>query len=311
MVGRRLACRDAADLLGPLKCGWTTYVPLDHLVHEIRWSKRTQVVQPHASGPTELKWSKQESAAMNPPAAPRPAPPTRPHHRPLNNLPGFGAPHWLQAGAVPVTVLVSITSPPGPAPGRRRPGPACVMRAQRDGIHPSSRHARSARRNPPALDPREPTSHNASPDDITDSTPPGRAPGRPRAIRPPGSAGFAPGARWGEGRSSSADDRAINGSSGCVGDGPVRGRPPPGRPDRPSREAPSVTMGLASARGARCRGGAVPSSCSSRPPFGPRCRSGAGRASPGRAGPGLAGPGRADVVGRGYLGRLVDRKSVV
>ena len=115
------------------------------------------------------------------------------------------------------------------------------MRAQRDGIHPSSRHARSARRNPPALDPREPTSHNASPDDITDSTPPGRAPGRPRAIRPPGSAGFAPGARWGEGRSSSADDRAINGSSGCVGDGPVRGRPPPGRPDRPSREAPSVT----------------------------------------------------------------------
>ena len=41
MVGRRLACRDAAALLGPLKCGWTTYVPLDHLVHEIRWSNGT------------------------------------------------------------------------------------------------------------------------------------------------------------------------------------------------------------------------------------------------------------------------------
>ena len=40
MVGRRLACRDAAGLLGPLKCGWTTCVPLDHLVHEIRWSNR-------------------------------------------------------------------------------------------------------------------------------------------------------------------------------------------------------------------------------------------------------------------------------
>ena len=52
MVGRRLACRDAAALLGPLKCGWTTYVPLDHLVHEIRWSNRTQVVQRNLSGPS-------------------------------------------------------------------------------------------------------------------------------------------------------------------------------------------------------------------------------------------------------------------
>ena len=32
MVGRRLACRDALGLLGPLKCGWTTYVPLDHRI---------------------------------------------------------------------------------------------------------------------------------------------------------------------------------------------------------------------------------------------------------------------------------------
>ena len=52
MVGRRLACRDAAGLLGPLACGWTTYVPLDHLVHEIRWSNRTQVVQRNLSGPS-------------------------------------------------------------------------------------------------------------------------------------------------------------------------------------------------------------------------------------------------------------------
>ena len=32
MVGRRLTCRDAAGPLGPLKCGWTTCVPLDHRI---------------------------------------------------------------------------------------------------------------------------------------------------------------------------------------------------------------------------------------------------------------------------------------
>ena len=57
--------------------------------------------------------------------------------------------------------------------GRRGPGPACVMRAQRDAIHPTSRRASPARRNPSALDPRDPTWHNASPGDITETTPPG------------------------------------------------------------------------------------------------------------------------------------------
>ena len=33
-------------------------MPLDHLVHEIRWSNGTQVVQRNASGPTARKWSK-------------------------------------------------------------------------------------------------------------------------------------------------------------------------------------------------------------------------------------------------------------
>ena len=32
MVGQCLACRDAVALLGPLACGWTTYVPLDHRI---------------------------------------------------------------------------------------------------------------------------------------------------------------------------------------------------------------------------------------------------------------------------------------
>ena len=41
-------------------------------------------------------------------------------------------------------------------------GPACVMRAQRNGIHPASRRAGSARHDPPALDPREPTWRNAT-----------------------------------------------------------------------------------------------------------------------------------------------------
>ena len=42
------------------------------------------------------------------------------------------------------------------------PGVACAMRAQRNAIHPTSRHANSARRSPPACDPREPASHNAT-----------------------------------------------------------------------------------------------------------------------------------------------------
>ena len=41
-------------------------------------------------------------------------------------------------------------------------GPACVMRAQRNAIHPASRRAGSARHDPPALDPREPTWRNTT-----------------------------------------------------------------------------------------------------------------------------------------------------
>ena len=57
--------------------------------------------------------------------------------------------------------------------GRRGSGPACVMPGQLNGIHPTSRRASPARRNPSALDPRDPTWHNASPGDITETTPPG------------------------------------------------------------------------------------------------------------------------------------------
>ena len=66
---------------------------------------------------------------------------------------------------------------PGVGRGRRAPSPACVMRAQRNRIHPASRRASPARRNPPALDPRRLTSHNASPGDITKSTSPPPLPG--------------------------------------------------------------------------------------------------------------------------------------
>ena len=55
------------------------------------------------------------------------------------------------------------------------------MRAQRDTVHPTSRRASPARRNPPALDSCEPTWRNASPGDITETTPPGV--GRPRGWR--------------------------------------------------------------------------------------------------------------------------------
>ena len=55
------------------------------------------------------------------------------------------------------------------------------MRAQRDTVHPTSRRASPARRNSPALDSCEPTWRNASPGDITETTPPGV--GRPRGWR--------------------------------------------------------------------------------------------------------------------------------
>ena len=60
------------------------------------------------------------------------------------------------------------------------PSPACAMRARRNEIHLGSRHAGSARQNPPALNPREPASHNAIPGDITKTTPPGAGAGRGR-----------------------------------------------------------------------------------------------------------------------------------
>ena len=47
------------------------------------------------------------------------------------------------------------------------------MRTRRNTIHPTSRHASPARRNPLALDSREPTWRNASPDDITRTPPRG------------------------------------------------------------------------------------------------------------------------------------------
>ena len=73
----------------------------------------------------------------------------------------------------------------------RTPGPACAMRAQRNTVHPASRRASPARRNPPALDPRDPTWRNASPGDITKTTPRGQRPTPPRggALRGQGTAG--------------------------------------------------------------------------------------------------------------------------
>ena len=55
-----------------------------------------------------------------------------------------------------------------------------VMRVQRDRIHPGSRHASSVRQNPPRRDSREPTSHNSSSGDMTNSTPPGAPSGGAR-----------------------------------------------------------------------------------------------------------------------------------
>ena len=86
----------------------------------------------------------------------------------------------------------------GPDPGR--PDPACAMRAQRDAVRLTSRRASPARHNPPELDSREPTWRNASPGDITKTTPPGGgglangAPGPGPHPAPPGSRTQADGA---------------------------------------------------------------------------------------------------------------------
>ena len=97
---------------------------------------------------------------------------------------------------------------------RRGPGPACAMRAQRDAVHPISRRASPARHNPPELDSREPTSRNASPGDITKTTPPGGTRGRRAGSR------AAPG--------SPEEGRAGDGATGTTADDRVRTRPVPG-----------------------------------------------------------------------------------
>ena len=106
----------------------------------------------------------------------------------------------------------------GPDPGR--PGPACAMRAQRDAVHLTSRRASPARHNPPELDSREPTWRNASPGDITKTTPPGagdsrtarRVPGRTRLPR-----GGARGGRRADGQHDRTRPRtAVSGEKGLT-----------------------------------------------------------------------------------------------
>ena len=96
-------------------------------------------------------------------------------------------------------------------PNLRGPGPACAMRAQRDAVRLTSRRASPARHNPPELDSREPTWRNASPGDITKTTPPGaglsgahrvgRGPRRPSRRLPQGRGSDGRRSRHGRGRS--------------------------------------------------------------------------------------------------------------
>ena len=85
------------------------------------------------------------------------------------------------------------------------PGLACVMRAQRDAVHLSSRGASPARHNPSALDPCEPAWRNASPGDITNSTPPvGGEAGVGGGVLREGDVDSPRGRRGGRGRSGTA-----------------------------------------------------------------------------------------------------------
>ena len=112
--------------------------------------------------------------------------PTPAHETDANERTGAGAGiRGLLDAEGPAGITATLRDAPG-APGRRGSGTACVMRAQRNTIHPTSHRASPARRNPPALDSRELTWRNASPGDITKTTPPGsgqRGSGRGSARR--------------------------------------------------------------------------------------------------------------------------------
>jgi len=60
----------------------TQPICLDHLRSVGPPGSRNTVVQPHTSGPTALKWSKQKSASTIPPATPRSAPASPPAEQP-------------------------------------------------------------------------------------------------------------------------------------------------------------------------------------------------------------------------------------
>jgi len=176
-------------------------------------------------------------------------------------LPRFALPSRegprIEAGEA---ILARVSGGPRRAAGREpagiattsrdEPGPACVMRAQRNGIHPTSRHASSVRRNPPQLDPRHPTSHNASPADTTKTDAPGDGahrtgitslPGAGLTARSPAGAGSEPATPRGRGSptdgapdpgphpDSPGADAQTNGATGATGPGLA----PAPRPRRP------------------------------------------------------------------------------
>ena len=120
------------------------------------------------------------------PPGPRRPRPVRPGRRPRPVRPG---PRWCEPG------LGAGRARGDPEPSRTEPG---------------LRNASPARRNPPALDPRRLTSHNASPGDITKSTPP--ASPRRTPVDRPGDAG----ASGGDGRRGPAAE-----ASPPLPDGPV------------------------------------------------------------------------------------------
>ena len=105
---------------------------------------------------------------------------------------------------------------------------AYVMRAQRDRIHPGSRHASPARQNPPRRDSREPTSHNSSSGDMTNSTPPG-APSGGSAAGAAGTGRRPRRRRWGPCPSPGVPGRLVPSGSRSPGPAPgAVGREPRG-----------------------------------------------------------------------------------
>ena len=133
----------------------TRPICLDHLRSVGPPGSRNTVVQPHTSGPTALKWSKQKSASTIPPATPRSAPASPPAEQPSGPARAEPASGPNDKGIEGVDIIIAADEGPRRffrARGVRmgRTDPARLIRLRRgDRSSTPGVHGSSAARMPP------------------------------------------------------------------------------------------------------------------------------------------------------------------